>query len=107
MRQIKITNEKLYKILGDKEVLINEGRQISKDIEERETSRAKIGLKVEKLKEKAVKCVEKEAFKLEEFEYLQSIDAKDGEVVVTIQDKLEEVKEAIREQKKENKENSK
>lgn len=96
-RTLKITHDKLYEILKKKEGLIKEGRKISKEIESLEASRNKLGLKVEKLKGKASKCIEKENIETGEFEYLHTLDIKGKDVVVGISDAVEDYKKAYRE----------
>ena len=101
MREIKLKNDKLYQLLEKKDVLIKEGREISKRIEKDDQERHKIGLKVQKLKDKTAQLLEKEDIETGEFEYIQQLDVKDGEVVVTVQDSVEEFKKAYLERIKE------
>lgn len=97
MREINIKNDKILKILEKKGGLIDKGRELTKQIEGLEKERNKVGLQVQKLKDKTAHLMDKEDIKTEEFEYVASVDLKDGEVVLTIKDAIEEYKQAYRE----------
>lgn len=97
----------MVETLKKKDEIIKEARKISADIEKLEGERAKLGLKVEKIKGKVRSWVEKNV-KLEgEFEEIEKVDVVNGVVVVTSFDMVEEFKKGIREKKKELATNSK
>lgn len=96
MRKHKFENDKIVKILEKKAPLIEEGRNLSKQMDDLNKDLHKIGLKVQKLKDKTAHLMEKESITLGEFEYIASIDTKDGQVVLEIVDAIEEYKAAYR-----------
>lgn len=101
-KKFTFEHEKIAKLLEDKNTLVKDGIALSKDIEELEQKRAKVGHKIQKLKDKVVPTVKKELFPslvLEEFEEVQSIDLEDGKVVLKVVDRVEEFKDALRKAK--------
>lgn len=99
MRKIELNHDKLHQLLSKKDGFIKEGRGLTKQIEDLDKERHKIGLKVEKLKGKVAQYLDKENIQLEEFEYIQALDIKDDKVEVTIMDAIEEYKTAYRDRK--------
>ena len=99
-REVELKNAKLFKLLEDKEVLVGKGRELQKDIEEIQKEQRKIGLKLNKVKEKVIPLVEKESEKIEieQFETPAAVDIKDGKAILTILDQIEDTKKKILEQ---------
>jgi uncharacterized coiled-coil DUF342 family protein len=88
-----IKNATLKGLLEKKDELVTEARGISKKIEELETERRKIGLQVQKVKDKVIPIVRKETDALlQEFEEVSTVEVKDGEIVVTTVNVLEDFK---------------
>lgn len=96
MRKHEFENKKIVDILLKKEPLIKEGRELSKKIDDLNKDLHKIGLKVQKLKDKTAHLMEKESITLGEFEYISAIDTKNGKVVLEVVDAIEEYKSAYR-----------
>lgn len=101
MRKHEFENKKIVDLLDKKAPLIKEGRKLSEEMEKLNKELHKIGLKVQKLKDKTAQLIEKEDITLGEFEYIRTIDTKNGKVVVEIVDAVEEYKSAYRQQKAE------
>lgn len=100
-------DKKMVEVLAEKDKIVKEGRDISKEIEKLEMKRNQIGLKIEKVKGKAKKWVEKNV-KLEgEFEEIERMDVENGKIVVHTFDMVEEYKDAIREKRKQLEQESK
>jgi len=99
-REVELSSAKLFKLLEEKEKLVNEGRKLQEDIEKIQQEQRKIGLKLNKVKEKVIPLVEKESDKLEiaQFEIPASVDTKDGKAILTILDQIEDTKFRILEQ---------
>ena len=88
-----INNEKLKTLLKKKGDLITEGRKITEEISKLEEERNKLGLKVQKLKDQIVPIVMDETKgKLAEFEEIENVELKDGEIEVRTYDAIEEYK---------------
>ena len=104
MRTDTFKNDKMADLLKKKDGFIEKGRALTKVIEEAESDRNKLGLKVQKIKDKMVDLVEKIDIKLDEFEYLRTIELKGKDIEVSIHNAQEEWVEAYREAKKEEKE---
>lgn len=94
-----ITNTTLKKLLEEKEALVNEGRSLTVEIEKIEKERAKIGMQIQKRKDKIIPLVEKEVKpKLGVYEDIETVTInKAGEVEVKVFNHLEEFKKAYAE----------
>jgi hypothetical protein len=106
MRKVTIKDEKLKKILQAKDKAIGEGRKLSEEITKLQEKQAKIGYKVERLKNKAIPLVEAQKIETSEFEYIANVLIEEGEVIAHIPDQVEEYKQLIREKKNEDKSNN-
>ena len=94
MRTLEFSNKKVEKALAEKGVLIEKGREISRQIEKLETERNKIGLKVQKIKDDIVLPFAREIKKtLGKYEDLETLQLVNGKIVVNIFDYLERYKE--------------
>ena len=90
---MKIQSKELVNLLEKKNELVNEGRAISKEIEKQETERNKVGLQIQKLKDKILPLVAKLTDgKLAEFEEITQVENKDGEIEVTVVNVVEDFK---------------
>lgn len=101
MRKQNIEDKKMETLLGKKDVLITEGRELTSTIEKAEKERNKIALKIQKIKDKMISLMDKHSFELGEFEYLRTVELKDGKIEVQICDAMEEWQEVYRAQKAE------
>lgn len=96
-----ITNNTLKKLLEEKEELVNQGRALTVEIEKLEKDRAKIGMQIQKRKDKIIPLVEKEVKpKLGEYEDIETVTLEKGEIVVKVFNHLEEFKKAFAERNK-------
>ena len=94
MRTLEFSNKKVEKALAEKGVLIEKGREISRQIEKLETERNKIGLKVQKIKDDIVLPFAREIKKdLGKYEDLETLQLVNGKIVVNVFDYLERYKE--------------
>lgn len=93
-----IKNKTLVDLLIKKGALIDDARAISKKIEELENDRRKVGLQVQKLKDKIIPLVHKETKDLlGEYEEISEVEPKDGEVIIKTVDVLENFKRDYKE----------
>lgn len=104
-RSIEFDDKELKKLIEKKEVLVANGREISKQIEKLEKERNRDALKVQKIKEKVVPILkEKVQPQLEEFEDIFSIDLKEKgseTVVAVVFNQIDQYKQALRQRKEE------
>lgn len=86
--------------LEEKDTLVNEGRELSKEIEALEEKRNTCGMKIQKLKDKIIPRGE-ELIKdsLGEFDVLTTITIDGEEVALEYIDQVEDFKRAVRERK--------
>ena len=92
-RIVKLKNDKLYDLLKQKTEAVSEGQAIFKEKEEVEKRLNKAGLKIQKYKDKIVPLVQGlTKNEVGAFEDLVSVNIKDGEIILTIVDKVEEFK---------------
>lgn len=90
---MKIQSKELVDLLTKKNVLIEEARGYSKEIDALEETRRKVGLQVQKIKDKVIPLVKKLTDgKLAEFEEITQVDVKDGEIEVGIVNVIDEFK---------------
>lgn len=95
-----IQNAPLKKLLEEKDVLIKEARELTSQIEKLEKERAKLGMKVQKVKDKVIPMVDKMKGKeivLGEYDDIETISLEKGEIVVNIFNHLEEFKKQFAE----------
>jgi len=98
---MKIPSKELIELLSKKTVLIDEARGYSKEIETLEGTRRKVGLQVQKIKDKVIPLVKKLTDgKLAEFEEITQVDIKDGEIDITVVNVVEDFKRDYLEAKK-------
>lgn len=100
MAEINIEHPELKQHLEDKEELIKQAREISAKIEALESDRNKVGLQVQKIKDKVVPIVEALVRpQLGYYEELASVALVDGKIVATTFDHKEEWEKAFAEAK--------
>ena len=98
---IKLNNKELLKLLQSKSTLVDEGRGITKEIEKLETDRRKVGLQIQKLKDKIIPLVTKlTKDSMAEYEEISTVDVKDDEIIVEIVDVVENFKRDYKEARK-------
>ena len=84
MRKVKLKNEKLYKVLKEREDLFNKSGDITKKMKELETDNNKLLYKVEALNGKISDIAKKEKLELKEFEYISQIGLDKEECFIDI-----------------------
>ncbi len=101
MRVIKIDDKNLTEWIEEKGEIIKEGRGLTDKITKIEIERAKMGDKVQTLKDKIIPRIakSKEVEGLDEFELLGTADVQNGIVVIQVLDAIEEFKKSYRQQK--------
>ena len=97
-RQIIMQDKKIAKLLIEKDRLVKEGRGISEQIEKFENDRAKLGLRVQKIKDKIMPFAKKiKDAQLDRYEDIQSIDLVGENIVITTFDYIDEYKKVLEE----------
>lgn len=80
-----IKSKELSKALKEKEKLVNDGRDITKQIEKLEADRRKIGLQIQKIKDKVIPLVGKlMEGKLAEFEEISTVEPKGDDIDIQV-----------------------
>jgi hypothetical protein len=93
-------NKEIVELLTKKETLVKEGREVTKKIDELENDRRKIGLQIQKVKDKVIPLVNKlMEGNLKEFEEIGTVEVKDGELDISIVDVIENFKRDYKEAK--------
>lgn len=103
---MKFQNKELYDYLQEKDKLVAEAREKSKQIEDLESERNKIALQVQKIKDKVIPIVEEiTEGQLGEWEAIEEVKPteNENEVEVTTFDQVEEYKKFLLEKKNEEK----
>ena len=99
---IKIKDKKIEKLLKEKGVLVDSGRKLTADIEKLEEKRAKLGMKIEKVKEQLREFAKNyKVDNFEKYEDIGDIGLVNGEVVINKIDYIEEYKKQLDEKLKE------
>lgn len=95
---MKINNAKLVVLLKQKDLLVTQGRKLTIEIEKLEKERAKVGMQIQKVKDRVLPIVDKEVKpKLGEYEDIETVALVNGEIEVKIFNHLEEFKKAYAE----------
>jgi seryl-tRNA synthetase len=94
--QVEIQNDKLYNILEERGVIFNEIHAINEKLIELDTERKKLGFKMDRLKEKTSKIMEKINPKLEEFEIVSRIFIENNKAYYEVVNLVEEYKKELR-----------
>jgi ABC-type Zn uptake system ZnuABC Zn-binding protein ZnuA len=108
MREITLTNKKLEKLLTDRAPLVEEGRRLQDEMEAMKKefnlkieAQNKVAKQINKIKDKIIPILQKEVnHQLEEFEDTREAEIRDGVIIVTVGNHLEEWKERFLEKKK-------
>lgn len=87
--QYEIKNDKLVKILEERQVIIDEIDAMNKEQFRIEDEKKKLGYKLNRLKEKTDVIIQKENIKLEEFDFIGDVYLKDGKAMYRIENILE------------------
>ena len=107
MREVTLTNQKLAKLLEERSPLVQAGRDLQDEMEamkktfqEKIDAQSKVAEKINKIKDKIVPILHKEMQgKLAEFEDTREAEIRDGVIIVTVGDHLEDFKKRFHEQK--------
>jgi hypothetical protein len=91
------SNPEMIKLLQEKEILVKKGSDYQKKIEKMQKEQQKVGLKLNKIKEKIIPMIEEIAkdFETNQWEVPMSVTLLDGKPVMTILDRLEMEKEKL------------
>jgi len=96
-----IKNKELSALLVKKSGLVDQGRELSKAIEKLENDRRKVGLQIQKLKDKILPLVAKLTIdKLVEFEEISTVDIKGDEIEIKTFNVVDDFKKDYLEAKK-------
>ncbi len=96
-----IKNKELSALLIKKSGLVDQGRELSKAIEKLENDRRKVGLQIQKLKDKILPLVAKLTIdKLVEFEEISTVDIKGDEIEIKTFNVVDDFKKDYLEAKK-------
>jgi uncharacterized coiled-coil DUF342 family protein len=95
---IRVTDKDLSKWLSEKDVLVTEGRELSKKIDALEEERNKCGMQIQKIKDKIIPLAESLAKPhFVEFDMLTTINLDGEEVVLEYVNQVAEFEKALRE----------
>ena len=97
MRKVEIKNNKLVGILERRGEVLKLAREKQKEVEALQEEQAKLGYKMNKLKEKSKVIMDKMNPELEEFEIITGLFTEDGKAYYEVVNQVEEYKEMIRE----------
>lgn len=108
MRQITLQDDKLKKILAERGKVLTEARNLTKQIEKLQKEQAKLGYKMDRLKEKTMPLMEAHKIDTTEFEVVSRVflSEKTKEVTVEVVDQIDEYKKFLREKKNEDNSNN-
>jgi len=96
-REVELQNAKLHKLLEEKANLVEEGKSFQKKVEKLQKEQRKIGLKLNKVKEKVLPLIAGESTKLDigQFEAPMNVNIIDGKSILTIVDRVEDFKKRL------------
>ena len=95
MRQVKLDNKQLIKILKDREVEFKKAQELQATAEKINKELTALGYKMNRLKEKTSQVLNKEDIELSEFEIITEVKLEKGEPILEIVDQVEEYKKLI------------
>ena len=101
MREVKLKNKQLKKVLEDRAIEFNKSQELIKEAEKIDNELKKIGYKLNRIKDKTKMLVDKENLELEEYEEVVESMIEKGEVKVVIINQIEEYKKLLKEKKDE------
>ncbi len=101
-REIELTDEKLVKLLEERGKLnLEKFVPILEELERVENERNKIAMQLQKNKDKTMAAYQKVIGPLRtEYEVIEKVELKDGKIVATLYDAIEEYKLAFKEKNK-------
>jgi len=95
MRQVKLDNKQLIKILKDREVEFKKAQELQTTAEKINKELTALGYKMNRLKEKTSQVLNKENIELTDFEIITEVRLENGEPILEIVDQVEEYKKLI------------
>jgi len=95
MRQVKLDNKQLIKILKDREVEFKKAQELQTTAEKINKELTALGYKMNRLKEKTSQVLNKENIELSDFEIITEVKLEKGEPILEIVDQVEEYKKLI------------
>ena len=98
-RKVTVKSAKLLEVHENRNKLQKEINGLIDQIEVLQKELNKLGIKMQKEKEKAVKETMKLNVDLNEFEYISNFDIKEGEIELVVVDEIEVWKDAYRKKK--------
>lgn len=112
VKRYKFEDKKIAAILKDKEDLVEKASKLNKKIEKSKKELKKLGFKVERMKEKLQplmkKAIKRENVKVNEpLEIPHNVEIEKGKVCIDVLDRVEDFKEHLISQYKEQKEEDK
>lgn len=102
MKKLEIKNAKLIKILEERGKILDVAKGLQKQIEELQKEQAKIGYKMDRLKEKTKKIIDKTGFEMDKHELISRVYSEDGKAYAEIINQIEEYKKVLNEKNKKN-----
>lgn len=94
---MQIKNKKLAALINKRAPLIEEGREMSKQIDELTEKRNKVALQAQKIQDKITPIIEKEVYPhLTEGEFIESVSLKGDVIEVKTYNHIEAVAEEIK-----------
>jgi len=95
MRQVRLDNKQLIKILKDREVEFKKAQELQTTAEKINKELTALGYKMNRLKEKTSQVLNKENIELSDFEIITEVKLEKGEPILEIVDQVEEYKKLI------------
>jgi endo-1,4-beta-D-glucanase Y len=101
MREVVVNNKDLRDLMVKRHEAFTKSEGIGKQIEDLEQERVKVAYKIDKFKQKMIPYAkeEEEKLKLDEYEYIETLEMTDDGVKFVIKDQIEEFKARIAEKK--------
>lgn len=105
MREIKIENKQLLKLMQERNVLVEAGQKLAEQGQELENQMKDLEKKFKEQETKQLKMIDRirplankvtESFATGEFEIVRDVIIKDGELFAIIVDQIEEYKKALK-----------
>lgn len=96
MRNIKLEDKELKKLLFERGNIVGKARKITKEIEKLQQEQQKMGYKMDRLKDKIKPIIDSRNIELDEFEVISRIYLEKEEPMVEIVNQIEEYKILIR-----------
>lgn len=99
MRKHKLNNTKLVKILEERGRVLEEGKQLQKDVESLQKKQQKVGYKMNRLKDKTEPLMkaEQENITLKEFDYIARVFVEKGVSYIEVKNQVDDYIDLLRE----------